>query len=135
MTNYVQNIRWISTSCSFSAWSVLFQEFESIIQLLQSRNQAHLIEKLCQSIKSSKVAYIYQAHYSNCTVPNPLVEKWKLVLHDPLLNQNIISSNSMKLYATTVSTKIQSFQNRLTHKIMGTNSKLYKWRLDNKWLL
>ncbi len=40
----------------------------------------------------------------------------------------------MKLYATTVSIKIQNFQYRLTHKIMGTNSKLYKWgmRLDNK---
>ncbi len=40
----------------------------------------------------------------------------------------------MKLYAATVSTKIQNFQHRLTHKIMGTNSKLYKWgmRLYNK---
>ncbi len=40
----------------------------------------------------------------------------------------------MKLYAATASTNIQSFKYRLTHKIMGTNSKLYKWdmRLDNK---
>ncbi len=33
----------------------------------------------------------------------------------------------MKPYAAIVSTKIHSFQYRLTHKIMGTNSKLYKW--------
>ncbi len=51
--------------------------------------------------------------------------KWKLELDDPLLDQNVISSSFMKLYAATVSTKIQSFQYRLTHKIMGTNSKLY----------
>ncbi len=40
----------------------------------------------------------------------------------------------MKLHAATVSTKIQSFQCRLTQNILGTNSKLYKlgMRLDNK---
>ncbi len=41
----------------------------------------------------------------------------------------------MKRYAATVSTKFQSFQYRLTHKIMGTNSKLYKCGmiLNNKF--
>ncbi len=98
-----------------------------------SISQTHLIEKLCQSIKPSKVAYT-KVITQTVQFPITLVEKWKLELDDPLLDQNIISSSFMKLYAATVSTKIQSFQYRLAHTIMGTNSKLYKWdmRLDNK---
>ncbi len=49
-------------------------------------------------------------------------------------DQNVINNSFMKLYAATVSTKIKSFQYKTTHKIMGTNSKLYKWgmKLDIK---
>ncbi len=89
----------------------------------QSLNQAHLIERLCQSIKASRVAY---TKLINQTVhfPIPIVKKWKLELDDPLLEQNVISNSFMKLYAAIVSTKIQSY--RLAHKIIETNSKLYK---------
>ncbi len=117
----------------FSVVSVIPRVWKYNKNVAQSLNQVHHIEKLCQSIKPSKVAY---TKLINQTVqfPIPLEEKWKLELDDPLLNQNVISSNFVKLCAATVSAKVQSFQYRLTHKIMGTNSKLYNWGmiLDNK---
>ncbi len=117
----------------FSVVSAIPRVWKYNRNVAQSFNQAHFIERLCQSIKPSKVAY---TNLINQTVqfPIPLEEKWKLELDDALLHQNIISSSFMKLYADTVSTKIKSFHYRLTHKIIGTNSKLYKWgmRLDNK---
>ncbi len=91
-------------------WTVLCKisvEYNRIVA--QSLKQVHLMETLCISIKHSKVAY---TKYINQTVQFsiPQVEKWKLELDDPLLDQNVISSSLMKLYAATVSTKIQSFQ-------------------------
>ncbi len=116
----------------FSVVSAIPRVWKYNRNVTYSLNQVHLIEKLCQSTKPRKVAY---TKLINQTVqfPIPLVEKWTLELDDPLLNQNVISSSFMKLYTTTVSSNIQSFQYRLTHKLMGTNSKLYKWgiRLDN----
>ncbi len=116
----------------FSVVSAIPRIWKYNRNVAQSLNQVHLIEKLCQSIKPGKVVY---TKLINQTVQFPisLVEKWKLELDDPLLDKNVISSSFMKIYAATVSTTIQSFQYRPTHKIMGTNSKLYKldMRLDN----
>ncbi len=113
--------------CATYPVNINFMQFFSVVNVIprvwkynrnvaQSLNQVCHIEKLCQSIKPSKVA---NTKLINQTVqfPTPLEEKWKLELDNPFLDQNVISGSFMKLYTATVSAKVQSFQYRLTHEI------------------
>lgn len=58
--------------------------------------------------------------------PNNLIEKWSNELQVDMDNDFLHNCFS-EIYASSIMTKIRNFQFRLIHRIMGINSKLYKW--------
>ncbi len=59
--------------------------------------------------------------------PDDLIQKWQIEQDSFEIDADIIMNSFQKLYAYTISTKIRSFQCRLIHRIMGINSKLFRW--------
>ena len=59
------------------------------------------------------------------------MQKWELELNNADISEDVLYNSFRKLYATSTSTKIRSFQFRLLHRIMGNNKKLFKWGIKN----
>ncbi len=55
-------------------------------------------------------------------LPNNLIEKWQLMLTDNDIYATFIGYSFDIVYASTISTKVRCFQNRLIHMVMANNA-------------
>ncbi len=84
------------------------------------------LNKMCNSLKHRKLVYT-SIISQTAKFPDHLIQKWQIELDSFEIDADIIMNSFQKLYDSTISTKIRSFQYRLIHRIMGVNSKLFRW--------
>ncbi len=88
-----------------------------------------ILDKLCNAVKPSK--YVYNTVISqSAQFPNHLIEKWKEEMSNQDIDADTLVNSFQKLYASTISTKIRSFQYRMIHRIIGINAKLCRWGIQ-----
>ncbi len=93
------------------------------VQRATSMATPPILDKLCNAVKRSKYAYNTFISQS-AQFPNHLIEKWQEEMSNQDIDADTLLNSFQKLYASTISTKIWSFQYRLVHRIIGINAKL-----------
>ncbi len=89
-----------------------------------------ILDKLCNAVKPSK--YAYNTFISQSVqFPNHLIEIWQKVMSNQDIDADTLLNSFQKLYASTRSNKIGSFEYRLIHRIKGINAKLCRWGIKN----
>ncbi len=120
-----------------------FLQFHSIVRAIP-RNWKGILNNVVnnnQTVKTSMFNVIttcdkpsqiaYKKIIGTITVsPDHLLEKWSNELHEDIDKEFMYNCFS-KLYASTSMTKLRSFQFRLLHRIIGINTKLYKWGITD----
>ena len=88
--------------------------------------------KLCKYEKPTKIIY-QKLLEKERKMPENLTRKWSAELQtaNPNIDMPHLLKSFKMIYKCTESTKIRNFQYRLMHRILGINSKLYKWKIKD----
>ena len=90
----------------------------SIMTKFQELNNT---KKTCRFVYNKLIQKIIET-------PDRIIQQWKVNLHGNITDEDIYEAFS-HLYTITSSTKYQTFQFRLLHRILVTNEDLYQWKL------
>jgi hypothetical protein len=95
-------------------------------------NTVDLTERIRETENPSKIIY-HHIIDKEVTFPEKLIGKWQrdLQMPDQQLDDRLLTRSFRMIYKSTQSTKIRNFQYRLTHRILGINSKLHDWGIKN----